>query len=104
MKGVTRKQYLIQIITALVQLIIGIFWIVNGLIVEKAVSWILGTIILVSSIIMILAIVIPYRKNPVDDDTLSKQSQLAINGMAMLSGLIGTGCLLAFFLASIFSE
>ncbi|MCR4844009.1 MAG: hypothetical protein K5843_03330 [Bacteroidales bacterium] len=103
MKGITKKQFYIQIITVLVQLVIGVFWIVNGIIVEKAVSWILGTIILVSAIIMILAIVFQYRKNPMDDAVLSKQSQLAINGMAMLSGLIGLGCLLAFLFASLLS-
>jgi len=103
MKGITKAQFYIQTITALVQLGLGLFWLINGILVEKAVSWILGTIILVASIIMIVTTVMQRKNHLIDDAKLNKQYQLAMNGMALLSGLIGIGCLLAFFAASVLS-
>jgi len=103
MKGITKKQFYIQLITALVQLGLGIFWLISGVASKVPVPLILGTIILISAIIMIVTIVMERRNHYIEDSRLSKQYQIAMNGMAMLSGLIGLGCILAFTFAAIFS-
>lgn len=106
-KGITRRQFWIQMVPTFFYVALGVLWIVDGIQDRKTVHWALGTLFLVLAIVMIVSLIIQRKRHPIEDAELDKQVTRnfkdGMKGMGIFYGLIALAFLLAFGLVFLLS-
>lgn len=104
-KGITRKQFWIQMLSPIINLALGIMWLVLGINGDeeyRLLSLILGPLFILLSIWMICSLIIQRRRHPIEDASVDKEvtEGLKAGGLALL--LIVVGFLIAIGLVLLF--
>ena len=104
-KGITRKQFWIQMLSPIINLALGIMWLVLGINGDeeyRLLSLIIGPLFILLSIWMICSLIIQRRRHPIEDASVDKEvtEGLKAGGLALL--LIVVGFLIAIGLVLLF--
>lgn len=104
-KGITRKQFWIQMLSPIINLALGVMWLVLGINGDEEyhlLSLILGPLFILLSIWMICSLIIQRRRHPIEDASVDKEvtEGLKAGGIALL--LIVVGFLIAIGLVFLF--
>jgi hypothetical protein len=104
-KGITRKQFWIQMLSPIINLALGIMWLVLGINEDeeyRLLSLIIGPIFILLSVWMICSLIIQRRRHPIEDASVDKEvtEGLKAGGLALL--LIVVGFLIAIGLVLLF--
>jgi len=102
-KGLTKKQFWIQLTSCPLYLLAGICWVVSGISKKDWLSLIMGAAFLVLVVAMVIYSVVQRKRYPLEDPDLDKQVthnfKEGIKGSGITFLIIGIGFLLAFGLA-----
>lgn len=103
-KGLTKKQFRIELAVVAFWELYAVFWIVTG-IVEKKASWIMGAILGVLYAAYAIYLFHTRKHHPVEDPGLDKQLdnnfKTGMTGMGIILLIITVGFLIAFGLAAL---
>lgn len=93
-KGITRKQFWIQMISPLINLALGVMWLIMGINGDgeyHLLSLIIGPLFIVLSVIMICSLIVQRRRHPIEDAVVDKEATegLKAGGLALLLLIIG---------------
>lgn len=93
--GITRKQARIQMISPVINIFLGAFWVYMGLDSGNMVYWIIGAVFIAISIAWIISIIVRRKRYPIEDPEADKEmvEGLKSGGVALL--LIAAGFLAA---------
>ena len=102
-KGITRKQFRVQLFSPLFNLLLGGWWIYMGIDSHRNGYLIIGILFILLSLGLICSLIIQRRRHPIEDEKLDKEisSGLKAGGLAFL--LLAAGFLIAFGLAALFT-
>lgn len=104
-KGLTRKQFWVQMTPVFFYLAMGVSWLIMGIEERKPLVWIAGLAYLVFVIGMAVSLIIRRKRHPIEDEEGDRQAVGALKdgalGMGIVMGIITVGFLLAFALAAI---
>lgn len=104
-KGLTKKQFWIQMFPMAFFMLLAVYWIVRGVCHESAVEWILGALYFVLNVSNTIYLIIQRKRYPVDDPQLDEQAvdnfKTGLKGMGIVLAFIAFGFLIAIGLAAI---
>ena len=104
-KGLTKKQFQIQMVSLAVYMLLAVWWIVTGFGSESPFQWILGSVYLAFIVAYAVYLIIQHKKHPVEDPDLDRQAveifKTGSKGMAIVLAIIAVGFLVAFGLAAL---
>lgn len=94
-KGITRKQFRVQLVSPLFNLLLGGWWIYMGIDSRRNGYLIVGVLFILLSLGLICSLVIQRRRHPIEDEEADKEmvEGLKSGGVALL--LIAAGFLAA---------
>lgn len=99
-KGLTKKQFWVQMTPIFFYLAMGISWLIMGLEERKPILWISGIVYLAFVIGMAVWLIIKRKRHPITDEEGDKQAVGALKdgalGMGIVVAIITVGFLLAF--------
>lgn len=105
-KGLTKKQFQIQMVSMALYMLLAVFWTVSGVMNESPFEWILGATYFTLVAAYAVYLIILRKKHPVEDPQLDKQAadnfKTASKGMGIVFAFITVGFLIAFGLAALF--
>ena len=105
-KGITKKQFWVQMFSTGCNLLLGIMWTVWGILSKKAYMLIFGIIFLVLSIPMVISLVNRLRhhriEDPKQDEEDTQNVKDVLKSMGLFFGLIAFSVLLVFGLSALF--
>lgn len=101
-KGITRKQFLVQLISPIINLLLGAWWVYMGVDSGSKSCFIIGILFAAISIASICVVIVQRRRHPVENAEVDKElgEGLKAGGLALL--LLAAGFLFAFGLAALF--
>ena len=104
-KGITKKQFWIQMISPVINLALGIMWLIMGINGDgdyHLLSLILGPLFIVLSVVLICSMIVQRRRHPIEDASVDKEVSegLKAGGIAFL--LLALGFLFAIGMALLF--
>ena len=106
-KGLTKKQFWIQMFPMAFFMLLAVYWIVRGVCHESAVEWILGALYFVLIVSNTIYLIIQRKRHPVEDQELDEQAldnfKTGLKGMGIVLAFITFGFLIAIGLAAIMS-
>ena len=106
-KGITKRQFWIQMIPAFFYILLAGFWIANGILDGETIQWVLGSIFLVLSITMVIHLIIQRKHHLIEDAQLDEMAARnmkdGMKGMGIFYGIITVAFLVAFGLAALLS-
>ena len=106
-KGLTKKQFWIQMFPMAFFMLLAVYWIVMGVFHESAVEWIIGALYCVLILANTIHLIIQRKRHPVDDPQLDEQAvgnfKVGLKGMGIVFAFITVGFLIAIGLAAIMS-
>jgi len=98
--GITKKQFILQTASSYINLLLGVFWLVEGIQEQKPAKWIIGIVFIAITFGIFISLFIQWRRNPVVDEERDKQLTRNFKdqmiGMGIVYGVITFGFLLAF--------
>lgn len=104
-KGITKKQFWIQMVPAFAYLVLAVYWLVSGLQKGRSFEWIIGLVLLVLTLIMMLFLILERKRNPIENAQLDEQATRSfkdgILALGIICGSIAFGLIVAFALLSI---
>lgn len=104
-KGLTKKQFWIQMFPMAFFMLLAVYWIVRGVFHESAVEWIIGALYFVLNVSNTIYLIIQRKRYPVDDPQLDGQAvdnfKTGLKGMGIVLAFITFGFLIAIGLAAI---
>lgn len=105
-KGITKKQFWIQMFPAVFYLLLAGFWIISGIVEGEAIHWAFGAVFLVLALILVVSLIIQRKRHLIDDAQLDEQAthnfKESMKGMGIVYGIIAFGFLIAFGIAALF--
>ena len=104
-KGITKKQFWMQMISPAINLALGVMWLVMGLQGDedyRLFSLIIGPLLILLSVGLICSLIIQRKRHPIEDASVDKEMTegLKAGGLALL--LIVVGFLIAIGLVLLF--
>ena len=106
-KGLTKKQFQIQMANMALYALLALYWTVSGVCHNRTFEWIFGAAYLAFIVAYIVYLVIQRKKHPVEDPELDRQVvenfKTSTKGMAIVFAFIAVGFLIAIGLASLLS-
>ena len=104
-KGLTKKQFWVQMTPMFFYLAMGVSWLVMGIEEGKPILWISGVVYLAFVIGMAVWLIIRRKRYPITDEEGDRQAVGALKdgalGMGIVVAIITVGVLLAFGLVSL---
>lgn len=104
-KGLTKKQFQIQMVSMAFYTLMAVYWIVSGARSGDTFLWILGAVYLAFIIAYSVYLSIHYKRHPVEDPELDRKAvenfKTGTKGMALVLGIIAVGFMIAFGLAAL---
>lgn len=95
-KGVTKNQFLLQASSCIINMLLGVFWLVRGIQEQRTAYWILGLVFIATTLAILIALFIQFRHHPLVYEELDGQIVKNTKGMGLFVGLVALGFLLAF--------
>ena len=104
-KGLTKKQFQIQMVSLALYTLMAVYWIVSGAHSGDTFLWILGAVYLAFIIAYSVYLIIHYKRHPVEDPELDRKAvenfKTGTKGMALVLAIIAIGFMIAFGLAAL---
>lgn len=104
-KGLTKKQFQIQMVSMALYMLLAVYWTVTGILNEIPLQWIMGVAYAVFIAAYTVYLVIQQKRHPVEDPELDRQAvenfKTGSKGMGIVFAIITVGFLIAFGLAAI---
>ena len=104
-KGITKRQFWIQMSSAGFNVLLGIYWIVWGIVTKKTYMWIFGIVFLVMAAALVISLVIQLKRHRIEDPELDEEVthnvKEGLKGSGIVIGLLIVFFLLAFGLAAL---
>ena len=104
-KGLTKKQFQIQMVSMALYTLLAVYWIVSGAHSGDTFQWILGAVYLAFIIAYSVYLIIHYKRHPVEDPELDRKAvenfKTGTKGMALVLAIIAIGFMIAFGLAAL---
>lgn len=105
-KGITKKQFWVQMFSAGCNLLLGIMWTVWGILSKKAFMWIIGILFLALSVPMVISLVNRLKHHRIEDSKQDEEDTQnvkdVLKSFGMFFGLIAFFILLVFGLSALF--
>ena len=105
-KGITKRQFWIQMSSAGFNVLLGIYWIVWGIASKKSYMWIFGIIFLLLASGLIISLVIQLKRHRIEDPKLDEEATRnfkdGLKGSGIVIGIIIIFFLFAFGLVALF--
>ena len=106
-KGITKKQFWIQMFPAALYVLLAVFWIVSGIQEKDNIHLVFGAVFLALSVTMLVSLLIQRKRHLIEDAQAdaeaSRNFKDGMKGMGIVYAIIALGFLLAFGLAWILS-
>ena len=104
-KGLTKKQFWMQMTPNIFFLPLGVNWLLEGISLKKPIVWI-AAILYLAVVLGLIAYLIVYRKKyPVEDikmdEEITKSFKDGMKGIAIVFGIITLGLLISFALIAL---
>lgn len=104
-KGITKKQFWMQMISPVINLALGVMWLVMGLQGDedyRLFSLIIGPLLILLSVGLICSLIIQRKRHPIEDASVDKEMAegLKAGGLALM--LLALGFALAISIALLF--
>ena len=107
-KGLTKKQFKIQLFLSFYFVLFSAYWIITGIVEKNAVNWGFGAFMLVLSTIQVVMLVFQRKRHPIDDAHLDEQVTRdfkdSMKGMGIVLGILALGFLIAIGLAKLLNS
>ena len=104
-KGITKKQYWIQLSSAGFNVLLAIYWIVWGIVEKKTFMLVFGVIFLVLAAVLVISLVVQLKRHRVEDPEADEVAvhnfKDGLKGSGIVIGLIVFFFLLAFGLVAL---
>ena len=104
-KGITKRQFWIQMTSAGFNVLLGIYWTVLGIVTKKSFMWIFGIVFLVMAAALVVSLVIQLKRHRIEDPKLDEEVthnfKEGMKGSGIVIGLLVLFFLLAFGLAAL---
>lgn len=104
-KGITKKQFWIQMASAGFNVLLGIYWIVWGIVSKESYMWIFGIIFLILAAMMAVSLIIRLKhhrvENPRLDEEATQNFKDGLKGSGIVIGIIFIFFLFAFGLVAL---
>ena len=104
-KGITKRQFWIQMSSAGFNVLLGIYWIVWGIVEKKSYMWIFGIVFLARAAALVISLVIRLKRHRVEDPKLDEEVthsfKEGLKGSGIVIGIIIVFFLLAFGMAAL---
>ena len=104
--GITKKQFWIEMVSSVFNFLMGIYWIVWGIVSRKAVVWIFGIIFFALASALVISLVIRLKHHRIEDPKLDEEATQnfrdGLKGSGIVIGLLVFFFLVAFGLAALF--
>jgi len=104
-KGITKKQFWLQMYMVIFWVLYATFMIVNNVQDGDTVGWVLGTVVGVFYLSYGIYLIYLRKRYPVEDAQLDKQVgenfKTGMKGMGIVMGIISAGFLIAFAIAAL---
>lgn len=105
-KGITKKQFWVQMFSAGCNLLLGIMWTVWGILSKKAFMWIIGILFLALSVPMVISLVNRLKHHRIEDSKQDEEDTQnvkdVLKSFGMFFGLIAFFILLVLGLSALF--
>jgi hypothetical protein len=107
MKGITKKQFWIQMILPFWFTFFGAWQLFNGIQDKDSLYWIFGCIMILASVTLAISLIVQRKRylieDPAKDAEVTSNFKTVLKGMGILYGIIILGFLVAFGLATLLS-
>lgn len=104
-KGITKRQFWIQMTSAGFNVLLGIYWIVWGIVSKESYMWIFGIIFLILAAMMAVSLIIRLKhhrvENPRLDEEATQNFKDGLKGSGIVIGIIFIFFLFAFGLVAL---
>lgn len=104
-KGLTKKQFQIQMVSLAIYMLLAVYWIVSGVRDDSVFLWILGAVYLAFIVAYSVYLIIQQKRHPVEDPELDRKAvenfKTGTKGMALVLAIITVGFMVAFGLAAL---
>ncbi len=104
-KGITKRQFWIQMTSAGFNVLLGIYWIVWGIVSKESYMWIFGIIFLILAAMMAVSLIIRLKhhriENPKLDEEATQNLKDGLKGSGIVIGIIFIFFLFAFGLVAL---
>ena len=96
-KGITKKQFWLQMSSAGFNVLLGNYWIVWGIASKKSYMWIFGIIFLILASALVISLVIQLKRHRIEDPKLDEEATQNFKDGLKGSGIV-IGIIVFFFL------
>lgn len=100
-KGMTKKQLRVQLISPVMNIVLGTMWLVEGIRTGKTALWLFGILFIALAVGMIVSLVITRKRHPIEDAEIDKQATEGLKAGGIVLGILAVCFLFAFGLAAI---
>ena len=104
-KGLTKKQFWIQMAMVAFWELYSVWWVVKGIIQKRTTYWIMGAVLGLLYLVFASYLIYQRRRYPLNDEELDKQVgenlKSGMTGMGITFGIITVGFLIAFGLVAL---
>ena len=105
-KGITKRQFWIQMVSAGFNVLLGIYWIVWGITSKESYMWIFGIVFLILASVLVISLVIQLKRHRIEDPRLDEEVtrnfKEGMKGAGIVIGLLVFFFLFAFGLVALF--
>ena len=104
-KGLTKKQFRIQMAMVAFWELYSVWWVVNGIMQKRTIYWIMGAVLGLLYLVYAAYLIYQRRRYPLNNEELDKQIgenfKSGITGTGIIFGIIAVGFLIAFGLVAL---
>lgn len=101
-KGMTKRQFWLQSISLIINSLLGVYWIVVGILAQETFQWIAGIAFLVAGASIVSLLYLQYRRNPIVDEELDRKLTRDFKdvwkAMGVVAAVVAVGLILSFLL------
>jgi threonine/homoserine/homoserine lactone efflux protein len=100
-KGLTKKQFWIQMAMVIFWELYAAYWIIEGIVTKSPLKWIAGAVFSMLYLGFAIYLIYQRKRYPIEDAQLDKQVDTGMKGMGIVLGFITVAFLIAFGLAAL---
>ena len=105
-KGITKRQFWIQMVSAGFNVLLGLYWIIWGITSKESYMWIFGIVFLILASVLVISLVNQLKRHRIEDPKLDEEVtrnfKEGMKGAGIVIGLLVFFFLFAFGLVALF--
>ena len=104
-KGITKRQFWIQMASAGFNVLLAIYWVIWGITSKKPLMWIFGIVFFVLAAGLVISLVVQLKRHRIEDpkldEEITRNYKETLKGLGIVIGLLVFFFLLAFGLVAL---